>query len=110
MATGTIKLQSPVVTELLRELSIPTTATSYNCNWSDYDFLLIYALHYSNLRSCNVVPKSAFSNTTAGSRPFVYDGVDSRYYAVYKDGNTKVYIGSNTSDAAHGVCIYGVKF
>lgn len=95
---------------LLDQKSIGTTATSYDCAWSDYDFLIIACAFYANIMDTNVIPVSVFDTTTSGARPFVTDSIHGRNFEVYKDTATSVYIrGGQAADAIYGVRIYGVK-
>ena len=89
--------------------SVPTTATSYSCAWSGYDFLIICAMHYGNTRETIVVPVTYFAETNSSTRPVVYDPYANSGYDVYKNGNNAVYIKAGATDSARGIRIYGVK-
>lgn len=98
------------IDEILDEKSIPTTATSYDCEWGHYDALVICAMFYSNVMATIFIPTSYFRATTTTLRPIVYDPVNSRRFDVYKADNDSVYlVGFSTPGAAYGVRIYGVS-
>ena len=97
---------------LLSQLNVPATATSYACDWANYDILIINGMFYGNTVSSYVVTKDYFNGTTSGGRVMVIDPVNSnRRYAVYKKDNENIYAltESGTPGAAYGIRIYGVK-
>lgn len=98
------------VDTLLTANSIPTSAQSYNCNWSDYTFLLICATQYSNAEESILVPTFYFDITNVGTRVRIYNGIRDVIYDVYKNTNTSVYIaGSQAGTEALRIRIYGIK-
>ena len=109
MATGTIKHSGSV--QLLNATNISSTeATSYPCNWSNYDLLIICGCYYGNACETIVVPKGYFSGTNSAQRVKINNDAYSRKYNVYKNDNNSVYILADQSEtAAYGIRIYGVK-
>lgn len=90
--------------------SVPTTARSYACAWYGYDFLIICAMHYTNIRGTIIVPvANYFGGTGSNARPVLYDPSVSSGYDIYQNGHNAVYIKAGTTDATRGVDIYGVK-
>ena len=115
MATGIIKHSGCV--KLLEARNISSTeVTSYACDWSNYDLLIICAMFYANINETIVVPNSYFSETGPGFRVII-NNVESvnnvergRRYNVYRNGNNAVYISAEQSEAElYGIQIYGVK-
>lgn len=94
-------------TELVKEFNVPTTATSYNCDWTDYDALSFEMLFYDNVREQITVPKSYFNTTFAGGNLQMTDG--SRTSVIYKNGNNAVYMSMGAQEASRGIRIYGIK-
>lgn len=109
MATGIIKHSGCV--QLLYAANISSTeATSYSCNWSEYDLLIICAMFYGNILETIVVPNFYFSTTNSNRRVKINNVENSRRYSVYKNGNNAVYILADQSEKeAFGVQIFGVK-
>lgn len=97
-----------MIDTLLTEFEVPTTATSYDCNWHKYYFISIEALQYNNVRGQILVPVSYFANTSAGSRPMVNDFGTGISFQVYQNGNGKVYIVSSSLNSTIGIRIYGI--
>lgn len=97
---------------LLSQLNVPATATSYACDWANYDILIINGMFYGNTVSSYVVTKDYFNGTMSGGRVMVIDPVNGNIrYAVYKKDNENIYAltESGTPGAAYGIRIYGVK-
>ena len=97
------------IVQLMSQVTIPTTATSYSCAWSGYDLLIICTIYYNNIDEAIVVPTSYFAGTSTGGRVQIYSTPGSNEYDVYQNGNNAVYIKANTSVNNRGVRIYGVK-
>ena len=95
--------------KLLDQKSIPTVATSYNCNWSNYDLLIIYSAQYNNRTSSIIVPKDYFAETTSGKRPIIRDSFFNKTYWVYKNTDTSVYIMTDSTNDETGVIITGIR-
>ena len=100
---------SYATTELLQQLGIPTSATSYNCDWSNYRFLIVCQQFYSNIRATVVVPNAYFAATNPNTRIQLYSPTESKSWQIYKNGNSAVYIQASTSDSTNGVRIFGVE-
>lgn len=97
-------------TQLLDASSIPTTAQSYSCAWSNYDYLEINSGSYNNMSAQFFVTKDYFENTSAGGRAQLYDATNSRTYEIYKHDDSHVYIKASVAgDATHHVRIYGIR-
>lgn len=97
--------------KLLEVANISSTeATSYSCNWSNYDLLIICGCFYGNVCETIVVPKDYFSTTNSSRRVRINNAAYSRIYNVYKNGNNAIYILADQSETtAFGIQIYGVK-
>lgn len=106
MATGIIK-SVPVYNQLWSKLDIPTTATSYDCDWQDYKLLFITATFYTNRLCTVVIPSAYFASTSPGSRPLlsVYDGLQ---FEIYQNGSGKIYAKASTTNSAYGILIEGL--
>ena len=109
MATGIIKHSGCV--QLLNASNISSAeATSYTCNWSNYDLLIICACFYGNINETIVVPNAYFRTTASSQRVRINNSWYSRKYDVYKNGDDSVYILAEQSETdAYGIRIYGVK-
>lgn len=100
---------SLVCTEIFRKLGVPTTPTAYACDWQNYNFLIISALQYGNVRTTIVMPYVEFYATSSGRRPQIVDGLDtSVQYAVYQNGSGSIIVVTNSTNSAYGISIYGV--
>ena len=90
--------------------SIPSTATSYECNWGDYHFILICTMFYGNVRSTYLIPYAIMYGSTSNSRPQAYDPYSNIRYDIYANGFGRVYAltAQGTSDSTLGLRIYGV--
>lgn len=100
---------SLVCTEIFRKLGVPTTPTAYACDWQNYNFLIISALQYGNVRATIVMPYVEFYATSSGRRPQIVDGLDtSVQYAVYQNGSGSIIVVTNSTNSAYGISIYGV--
>ena len=111
MATGTIKRSTIKSVEILSVANVPSTATSYACNWSIYDLLLVQTRYYGNIRSSNICSVDYFDTTSDGRRIYALDTVSNYRYEIYKDGNNAVMVLQNggTPDSRYGIYIYGIK-
>lgn len=95
--------------EIFRKLGIPTTATAYDCNWQNYNFLIISALQYGNIRASIILPYVEFYATSSGRRPQITDSYQgSIFYDIYQNGSGSIYVRSNATDSTLGISIYGV--
>lgn len=101
-----------VCTLLLDQKSIPTTPTSYSCDWSGYDLLIVCAVWYENIRASIVVPANGYFDQTASNKKiYIADAASNRTYGVYKDGDNAVYAyEGGSADPIYGIKIYGIKF
>ena len=97
---------------LLEATNVSTTATSYNCDWSQYNYLILRACQYGNTRATIVVPNSVLAGSSNSNRPMLYDpAISGLYYEIYKNGDNALYIrSSQTGSTALGVRIHGIKF
>lgn len=96
--TDTTRLSSSDVspTNLLNITNVGTTATSYTCNWDNYQWLNIRAGTYSNITAQLIVERGYFSSTTSGTRPMLYLP-NGEYYQVYKGDTSHVYVRRSTA-------------
>lgn len=105
-----IDRQRQYIQKLLDVKSISTTVTSYATTWKGYDLLVFECMFYSNVMDSVVVPGSYFATTTSSARVFVKDSLHNKYFEVYQDGESGIYVkGGQAADATYGVCIYGLK-
>lgn len=97
--------------QIMDAKNISTTASSYDCNWDDYDALVVCAMFYSNVMASVVVPAGYFSETSSTFRVLITDPENSRRYGVWKNGDGAVYAKteSGAAGANYGVRIYGVN-
>lgn len=98
------------ITELLNQLNISSTPTSYNCNWAVYDALIVENIFYGNVMASATVPTSYFNGTSSGNNiQLAVPGITIRTAVVYKNDNTHIYARQLNPDSAWGVRIYGMK-
>ena len=110
MASGTILIPKLTTALILETSNVPTTATSYSCNWSNYDLLIVCACQYGNIDENTIVTNSYFSLTTSELRILLYNGRRSRNYEVYQNGSNAVYIKAGQEESTqYRVRIYGIK-
>lgn len=102
-------LNKPAFTEILNQKNIPATATSYTCDWSGYQFLMICSLNFYNIMQELSVPTSFIAATSAGVTVQFKDMQTNSTYIIYKDGNDHLYISSTNQNANLGIRIYGYK-
>ena len=88
--------------------NIPSTFTQYNCNWQNYNFLIIQAVQYGNKRANIFIPYASFYGTNSGNRPQIYDPLAQCTYEVYQNGSGKIYASCNAPTTAIGLIIYGL--
>lgn len=105
--TGTLAILN--FTKILEQLDIPTTATSYNCNWKKYNAISIEAISYNNVMAQITIPTSYFNSTTNGARPLLNDAIHNVIYDVYKNTDTSIYIKAQSSYSVGGIRIYGIS-
>ena len=107
---GTAKMRR-AFDQIMDAKNISTTASSYDCNWDDYDALVVCAMFYSNVEASVVVPTDYCSETNSARRVQISDPVNSRRYDVYQNGDAAVYAAttSGAAGANYGVRIYGVN-
>ncbi len=87
--------------------SVPTSFTSYSCAWSGYDFLLLCAMYYGNIRVTILEPISDFAISSNGRRPLLADAALA--YEIYQNGDSAVYVKANQTQTDYGVKIFGIK-
>lgn len=97
-------------TSLLNQKSIPTTATSYSCAWSGYDFIIIESIYNGDVHSQLVIPTSWFAGTTSTTRVILSEPIADFYYVIYANGNNAIYArGSVAASDTYGIKIWGVN-
>lgn len=102
---------SPTTTELLWITSdVPTTVTSYNCNWGAYDFLLVQLTFFGNIQETATIPYEYFNGTGSSRRVYLKNWSNNVAYEIYKDGTTKAYCRALSSSTNYGIRISGIKF
>lgn len=93
--------------QIFYKSNIPTTATSYSCDWTKYDTLVITASQYGN-HTCSVeVPISYFQNTEQNRRVIINDFITGVNFEVYKNGNDAIYIKANELSSKAVIFVYG---
>lgn len=107
--SGTMALTSDFnsVTSILDISNIPSSQTSYDCNWQNYEFLFIYSKQFGNIFEQIIVPYSYFSTTSDGKRVMIHDGYTGGRYQIYRNGNGKVYIVGTTPNTSYRLEICG---
>lgn len=112
MSVDKIRYSGITVNTLLNQPAIPTVATSYSCNWAEYDFLIICAAQYGNINETEVVPVDYMKTTSSGTKVQLMNTRNGdKRYNVYKDGNNALFIQALQEDTdAFYIRIYGVKF
>lgn len=112
MSVDKISYSGLTIDELLVKSAIPTNATSYSCNWSVYDLLIICAGQYGNINETKVVPVAYMKGTTGDRKVQLMNTRNGeKKYNVYKDGDNALYIVALQEDTdAYVIRIYGVKF
>lgn len=112
MSVDKISYSGLTIDELLIKSAIPTDATSYSCNWSVYDLLIICAGQYGNINETEVVPVEYMKTTSSGTKVQLMNTRNGdKKYNVYKDGDNALYIVALQADTdAYAIRIYGVKF
>lgn len=99
--------------QLLNINNVPTTATSYDCPWQNYNLLIIQLKFYGNVINSIVVPRSYFSGTTDSGR-IIISGSTTRAgqintgAEVWQNGSGKVKILMNAQQSSTGVQIFGM--
>ena len=107
----TLENKNVQIKQILRVSNIPQEATSYSCDWSSYDLLIIEALFYGNVTESYTIPVSYFKSTDSGSRPIITDSIYNRSYEIYKNTSSSVYIYAYQQESnGYGIRIYGVKY
>lgn len=100
------------IKQLLSQDNIPTTATSYACDWAKYSLLNITLGTYNNVTSQITVPTSYFEGTGTGNRVLIYivptPTSNPPYYEIYKNDNENVYIVGHNVNSIHKIKIYGI--
>ena len=96
-------------TQIFFALELPTTDTSYNCDWSSFDALSLEIVFYGNSRTQMTIPTSYFNQTSSGNRPQLYDTTNQYGIEIYKNTNNSIYIKANKQSATLGARIYGIK-
>lgn len=94
--------------DLLNRLDIPTTFTSYACNWSQYRLLIFCQIYYGNIMSTIVVPSSYINITTSGTRIMMYTPSADRTWEIYKNGTDALYMKASSSSSTQGIRIIGI--
>lgn len=101
------------ITTILHISEVPTTFTSYDCNWQDYDLLNIVSCQYANYRSNILIPVSQFIGTSTGRRPIVTDVLTTSSlitYQVYQNGEGSVYVQGSLDPTTYRILhIDGIK-
>lgn len=112
MSVDKISYSGITTVEILSANSIPTVATSYRCNWAEYDLLIICADQYGNINETEIVPVEYMKGTSSGTKVQLMNTRNGdKKYNVYKDGDNALYIAALQEDTdAYYIRIYGVKF
>ena len=89
---------------------IGTSATSFSCNWQNYDLLMLCSTQYNNVCETVTVPTLYFRNTGSGDRPRISDTLNNVRLEAWQNGEGSITAVSTTSSAIIRLRIYGVKF
>ena len=110
MATGVIQTNNPQV--IFNEKNIPTSFTSYNCDWQNYKTLFITGVFYANRLITVQTNVPSFGGTGSGNRPiiYIYDNTGLKAtFEVYQNGSGKVMVKSNALSDSYGLVIEGMN-
>ena len=86
-------------------------ATVFNCNWSNYKYLIITGGNYDNIIESHFIPASYMSDTNSGKRVILYIGSTNCIIEVWKSGNNAVVIkltGTGAETSHFRANIYGI--
>lgn len=90
--------------------TMTATATELDCNWEEYDYLIVYMCHYANVMAHTIVPYDYFKSTTSGTRPIIEYGDCS--LQVWQNGFGSIIVKPNQNcidTANYAIMIYGVS-
>lgn len=97
---------------LLSTNDITTTdATVFNCNWSNYKYLIIACGNYENIIESHFIPASYMTNTNTGNRVMMFIGDGTNFFEVWQSGNNAVTVrigGTGAATSHLRVHIYGI--
>ena len=96
--------------ELFYQANIPTTATTYNCNWQDYSALIFTIGPYGNVYSSVMVPYTYFAGTGPGKRVMINSALTgSNYWEVYKNAAGSIVARAASAASTLTLAIYGIR-
>ena len=98
---------------ILSTSDLANGATTFECNWSEYQYLLIHFGNYSNVYETQLITRGYFRNTGSGARPIVlipYNSTGAFWTnEVYKSDDTHVVVKTTATESNHIRCrIYGL--
>ena len=110
MANGLIRRDATVMnSRILYFRNVPTTLTSYNCNWSQYNVLIFNALWWDNPNNSITVARNYFAGTDGSIRILLNQGDSSGVqYEIYKNTSSSIYIRANKADNQRGIDVIGL--
>ena len=96
--------------ELFYQANIPTTSTTYNCNWQDYSALIFTIGSYGNVYSSVMVPYTYFATTSSGKRVMVNSALTgSNYWEVYQNAAGSIVAKAASTASTLTLAIYGIR-
>ena len=107
-----LKEKKIVSSNILQQLDITATDTSYVCNWKNYDLLIISQVYYGNILANVTVSTDYFASTSSDRKITVEasaSGGGIRALSVYKDDDTHIKASITSPSSVIGINIYGVK-
>ena len=85
-----------------------SNAKSFNCNWTNYSYLLLRFGNYGNWFQTMLIPTSIFNGMNTGRRVQFYH-IDGYTVDVYENNINSIYVKANRSDANNFVInCYGI--
>lgn len=94
--------------ELMRQLNVPTTDTSYSCNWADYRVLVIAHVFYGNVMSTIVESREHMMISNSGNRVIASTPSNDVQWSVWKNGDNAVWVRASSANAQNGIAIFGL--
>ena len=94
--------------ELMRQLNVPTTDTSYSCDWASYRVLVIAHVFYGNVMSTIVESREHMMISNSGNRVIASTPSNDVQWSVWKNGDNAVWARASSANAQNGIAIFGL--
>lgn len=94
--------------ELMRQLNVPTTDTSYSCDWASYRVLVIAHVFYGNVMSTIVESREHMMISNSGNRVIASTPSNDVQWSVWKNGDNAVWVRASSANAQNGIAIFGL--